>query len=181
MRVLLIAALYTAIVSTANADTSKLEALKIGDMRKLQFHTISKSIPQTEFIKENGDVALLSSLEGKIVLLNFWATWCAPCRKEMPQLSELQRLLGGDDFEVLTIATGRNDPVKMHLFFDQIGINNLPLDRDPQQSLARAMGLLGLPASIIIDRGGHEVARMLGDADWNSDSAIAIIKTIIAN
>ena len=98
MRVLLIAALYTAIVSTANADTSKLEALKIGDMRKLQFHTISKSIPQTEFIKENGDVALLSGLEGKIVLLNFWATWCAPCRKEMPQLSELQRLLGGDDF-----------------------------------------------------------------------------------
>ena len=181
MRVLFIVALYTAIVSTANADTSKLDALKIGDMRKLQFHTSSKPIPKTEFIKESGDIALLSSLEGKVVLLNFWATWCAPCRKEMPQLSELQRLLGGDDFEVLTIATGRNDPVKMQVFFDQIGINNLPLDRDPKQSLARAMGLLGLPASIIIDRGGHEVARMLGDADWNSDSAIAIIKTIIAN
>ena len=181
MRLILIAALYTAIASTANADMAKLELLKVDDMRKLQVHKVSKLIPKSQFIKADGVSATLSELHGKIVLLNFWATWCAPCRKEMPQLSELQRLLSGDDFEVLTIATGRNDPVKMELFFDEIGIKNLPLHRDPQQLLARSMGVLGLPASIILDRDGREIARMLGDANWSSENAIAILKTIISN
>ena len=89
--------------------------------------------------------------------------------------------MGGKDFEVLTIATGRNDPNQMAFFFEEIGVQNLPLYRDPKQELARNMGVLGLPTSIIIDRNGYEIARLLGDADWHSDSAIEIIKYLILN
>ena len=139
-------------------------------------------ITELKLIKMNGKkIKLNSYLKDGPVLINFWATWCAPCRKEMPQLSKLQLQMGGKDFEVLTIATGRNDPNQMALFFEEIGVQNLPLYRDPKQELARNMGVLGLPTSIIIDRNGYEIARLLGDADWYSDSAIEIIKYLILN
>ena len=165
MRILLIIFLYMAIASTANADLTQLETLKVGDMRKLKFQKIGTSVPISPFLDANGGSISLTNLSDKFILINFWATWCAPCRKEMPQLSKLQLQMGGKDFEVLTIATGRN----------------LPLYRDPKQELARNMGVLGLPTSIIIDRNGYEIARLLGDADWHSDSAIEIIKYLILN
>jgi thiol-disulfide isomerase/thioredoxin len=113
-------------------------------------------------------------------VLNFWATWCAPCRKEMPQLSELQAELGGDAFEVVTIATGRNPPQAMQRFFEEIGVDNLPLHMDPKQALAREMAVMGLPITVILNPEGQEIARMRGDADWSSDSAKAIVSALIA-
>jgi len=95
-------------------------------------------------------------------------------------LSALQRDLGGDGFEVLTIATGRNPPPAMKAFFDEIGVENLPLHRDPDMALAREMGVIGLPATLILDREGREIARMLGDAEWDSDSAVSLLRTLIA-
>ena len=181
MRILLIIFLYMAIASTANADITQLETLKVGDMRKLKFQKIGNSVPVSPFLDANGASISLTNFSDKFILINFWATWCAPCRKEMPQLSKLQLQMGGKDFEVLTIATGRNDPNQMALFFEEIGVQNLPLYRDPKQELARNMGVLGLPTSIIIDRNGYEIARLLGDADWYSDSAIEIIKYLILN
>jgi hypothetical protein len=95
-------------------------------------------------------------------------------------LSELQSEFGGEAFEVVTIATGRNDLAGLKRFLGEVGVDNLPLYLDPKQALARDMAVLGLPITVLIDPEGREIARMRGDAEWNSDSAKAIIRAVIA-
>ena len=135
--------------------------------------------PQAEWVDLEGTLHRTEDWEGAPVLVNFWATWCAPCRKEMPMLSELQSEFGGDDFEVLTLATGRNSVGGIRKFFDETGITNLPRHQDPKGALAKQMGVFGLPITVILDRDGQEIARLRGDADWSSDSAKAIISSLI--
>lgn len=94
-------------------------------------------------------------------------------------LSALQEDLGGENFEVVTIATSRNPPAKMKAFFDEIGVDNLPLHRDPRSMLARQMGVLGLPVTVILNPEGQEIARLTGDADWASDEARAVLAALI--
>lgn len=180
------AALYLMPASNADGGTggaghSELTAMLDDDMKKLVFHSTPKPVTETAFEADGGATGTLADFKGKIALVNFWATWCAPCRKEMPMLAELQTELGGDDFEVVTIATGRNPPQAMKDFFAEIGVDNLPLHRDPKQQMAREMGVVGLPVTLILDRDGREVARMLGDAHWSSDSAKAMLRKIIAD
>ena len=178
----LLICLYTALLIGANAaaaDITTIEALRSGSMKKLTVHTAAKAVPEVYFASADGDQKQLSDFRGKIVLRNFWATWCAPCRVEMPMLSELQTDLSGDDFEVLTLATGGNAPGALKRFFDKAGIDNLPRHRDIKQQLARKMGILGLPITVILNREGEEIARLRGDADWSSNSAKAIITALI--
>ena len=178
MRGIGVAALYTALMVVANAGAADIAALREGDMRKLSFRAEPVAAGVTPFLTAEGGEKTLSDYAGRHVVLNFWATWCAPCRKEMPTLSALQEAMGGEAFEVVTIATGRNDPVAMAQFMEEIGADNLPLHRDPQQRLAREMGVLGLPITVILDPEGMEIARLQGDADWSSDSAKAIIAAL---
>lgn len=177
----LLAVLYTALALTANAalaDTAELEALREGTMKKLMFAEPAP-VSEVAFTHADGGEFRLSDFRGKHVLVNFWATWCAPCRKEMPMLSELQAEFGGDAFEVVTIATGRNELGAMKRFLGEVGVENLPLYLDPRQELARDMAVLGLPITVILDPEGNEIARMRGDAEWNSESAKAIIRALI--
>ncbi len=183
MRNLALALLYTAAAALANpamADIAAADALRDGDMKKLNFHAAPKPAGDADFTTFDGAPLNLSDWQGKWVLVNFWATWCAPCRKEMPALSALQSDLGGDAFEVVTIATGRNPPPAMQDFFDEIGVDNLPLHRDPKSGLARQMGVLGLPITVILNPAGEEVARLQGDADWQSDAARAVLTALMA-
>jgi thiol-disulfide isomerase/thioredoxin len=185
MKKLLLALVYTALTAGANtalaADADIIAPLTTGDMKKLAVHSAPKATSSAAFeLEDDGGRTTLADYEGKYVLLNFWATWCAPCRKEMPHLSELQSELGGKDFEVLTIATGRNSPAGIKKFFKDAGISNLPRHQDPKQALASQMGIFGLPITVLIDPEGREIARLRGDADWASDTAKTIIKTLIA-
>ena len=183
MRKLFAALLYTALALGANiaaADMAAVAALRDGDMKKLNFHDEPRAASEAAFqLEDGGGEATLADYRGKYVLLNFWATWCAPCRKEMPMLAALQDEFGGDDFEVLTLATGRNSPQGITRFFDETGIDNLPRHQDPRQAVARDMAVLGLPITVILDPEGREIARLQGDADWNSDSARAIIAALL--
>lgn len=174
------AVLYTALGLGANAalaDMSDISALREGTMKKLIFSDPT-AVSAMAFTHADGGEFRLSDFQGKYVLVNFWATWCAPCRKEMPMLSELQTEFGGDTFEVVTIATGRNELAGIRRFLDEINVDNLPLYLDPKQKLARDMAVLGLPITVILDPDGNEIARMRGDAEWNSESAKAIIQAL---
>lgn len=159
-------------------DFTALEALRVGDMMKLQFGADRSS--DVVFKHEDGSDLTLAAFEGQYVVLNFWATWCAPCRKEMPHLSELQDEFGGKDLEVVTVATGTNQRPAMERFFEEIGVDNLPMHTDANSALARDMGVIGLPVTLILDPQGQEIARLIGDADWASDNAKAILTTLLA-
>ena len=119
----------------------KAEEMREGTMRKLIFGG-PYEVSQETFTDSAGAEMRLSDFAGKHVLVNFWATWCAPCRKEMPMLAELQSEFGGEDFEVVTIATGRNPQPAIDRFFEEIGVENLPKYLDPRSSLARDMDVL---------------------------------------
>jgi thiol-disulfide isomerase/thioredoxin len=180
MRVI-VAALYTgALLAASGALAQDLSALQEGDMRKLAIHEEPQEASQTPFEGEGGAETTLGDLAGEVVVVNFWATWCAPCREEMPTLARLQEELGDEGVRVATIATGRNDPIAMEQFLSEVGAGALPHWRDPRQELARDMGVLGLPVTVILNREGQEVARLTGDADWASESALAILRAIAA-
>ena len=177
--------IYMALAVCANtaaaADTAALEALRDGQMKKLTFHETPKPVSEAAFVlPDDAGTDTLKSYRGKYVVLNFWATWCAPCRHEMPTLSALQTEFGGERFSVVTLATGRNSPEGITKFFAEIEADNLPRYQDPKQKIARDMAVLGLPITVIIDPEGREIARLIGDADWYSDSARAIIAALLA-
>lgn len=178
------AVLYTALALGANAafaDMSDIMALRDGDMKKLAIHLAAKEVPDIPLLDGNGQAySLKEAHQGQVVVLNFWATWCAPCRKEMPSLDRLQAELGGQDFAVVPVATGRNPLPAIQKFFEKEGIANLPIIRDPDQELAREMLILGLPITVILNREGQEIARLRGDAEWDSDSAKAIVQALIS-
>ena len=183
MRKVLFGMIYTALLTGANAAWAAgpdILGLREGDMKKLVVHETPEAVSTASFqlADDAGDTSL-ADWKGKYVLVNFWATWCAPCRKEMPQLNALQKEFGGEHFEVLTIATGRNSPQGIVKFFEEAGIDSLPRHQDPKQQLAAQMGIFGLPITVLIDPNGREIARLRGDAVWDSDSAKAIVKALI--
>lgn len=135
--------------------------------------------PQTPFGTAEGGTLTFDNFKGKVLLVNLWATWCAPCVQEMPSLSNLQDTLGGEDFQVLAISTDRGGLKQVQPFYDKLGIRNLPVYLDPKTELTRALGAKGLPTSILIDRSGKMVGQLVGDAHWDSPDALALIRHYI--
>ena len=182
MKLLRSAVLYTALVVFANSAAADpaLEALRDGSLKKLIFHEAPDPVSAAVFSEPDGTERSLEDWRGKYVLLNFWATWCAPCRKEMPALDALQTEFGSSSFEVVTLATGRNSLAGIKRFFEEEEIKALPVLLDPKQAVARDMAVLGLPITVLIDPDGREIARLRGDADWYSDSARAIAAALSA-
>lgn len=185
MRTALVAALYTSLACLANGATGQtfgdaVADLRSGDMQKLIVHDAALAGSDTGFLTFDEQPTSLVAYEGQWVLVNFWATWCGPCRVEMPHLSTIQSEYGGEAFNVVTIATGRNQPQAMQAFMDSIGADNLPLYRDPQQALAQEFEVLGLPVTLILDPSGAEVARLQGIADWTAPEGRAVIEAMLA-
>ena len=158
---------------------SVLEEFKVGEMKKLILHESPKAVSEEVFYRSNNDPIFLQSFSGSLTLVNFWATWCAPCLNEMPSLSNLQKLKGDKNFKVVTIATMRNSPKSIENFFDKMSIVNLTKYQDPKGKLARSLKIAGLPLTILLNKDNKEVARFIGDADWSSPQALKLIEKAI--
>ncbi len=175
-----LAILYTAFALGANAGLASADpaALRDGDMKKLAIHTQAISLPEATLLDAADAPHSMADYHGQWVVLNFWATWCAPCRKEMPSLQRLQAKL--PEIAVVPVATGRNAVPGIEKFFAEAEITTLPILRDPKSELARSAGVMGLPVTLILNPKGEEVARLIGDAEWDSDSAVAVLQAFAA-
>ncbi len=169
---------YTAFLLGANAVAADVAALRDGDMKKLAFHDAPVPLADVVLVDADDAPRSLADYRGKWVVLNFWATWCAPCRSEMPSLDRLQAAM--PEIAVVPVATGRNAVTGIKRFFQEEAIANLPILRDPTSELTRSMGIVGLPVTVILDPEGREVARLIGDAEWDSASAKAILSALAA-
>lgn len=174
--------LYTALVFGANAVAAGEIDFDAAHQAGLSALTEGNGepVPEIAFLDTDGNEHRLQDYQGKVLMVNFWATWCAPCREEMPSLDKLQTEMKGDDFEVLTIATGRNPLPAIEKFYGEINVSNLPILTDARQQLARSMGVVGMPVTVLIDREGKERARLIGGADWSSEASKQVIRELQA-
>ncbi|MDO5621842.1 MAG: TlpA disulfide reductase family protein [Paracoccus sp. (in: a-proteobacteria)] len=174
---------YMALLASANAAFAgpiDFDAAAKGGLAKL-VAVDNAPAPDAAFSDIDGGTHKLSDYRGTALLVNFWATWCAPCRHEMPSLDRLQQAEGGEDFQVLTIAAGRNQPEAIRKFFTDESIETLPTLTDASMTLARQLGVMGLPVTVLFDKDGNEVARLMGDAEWDSPAALAVVQQLKAD
>jgi thiol-disulfide isomerase/thioredoxin len=132
-----------------------------------------KAVPDLRFVDDAGRSHSLADYRGKTVLLNIWATWCEPCRKEMPALDRLQARLGGDRFQVVAVSVDQQGASIARRFYGEVGIKALPLYADPTAKAAFVLDAAGLPATLLIDRNGREIGRHLGAIEWDSPEIVA--------
>jgi thiol-disulfide isomerase/thioredoxin len=136
-------------------------------------------VADLRFVDGNGRPHRLDQFHGKVVLLNVWATWCPPCREEMPTLEHLQAQLGGPDFEVLALSIDRGGIAAVASYFDEIDVHALKIYVDPTTAVANDLDLTAYPTTLLIDRRGRELARHIGPAAWDNPAVIALIKKVI--
>ncbi len=136
-------------------------------------------IPDTIFTDEAGRELTISDFRGRIVLMNFWATWCGPCVREMPALERLSARLGGDDFAVIALSEDRNGWEKIGPFRDKLGLKSLALYHDVKSVMMFGTKARGLPTTILIGRDGRELGRLTGPAEWDSEDAVALMRHYI--
>jgi thiol-disulfide isomerase/thioredoxin len=134
--------------------------------------------PKVGFTDANGNTLSLSDFAGKLVLVNLWATWCAPCRKEMPSLERLQTRLG-DRITILAISEDSNGSKAVAPFAAKLGLKAVKTYLDPQSAVGRAFKVDGLPTSFLIDRQGRVLGRVEGGAEWDSPKMLAILDPLL--
>jgi thiol-disulfide isomerase/thioredoxin len=160
----------TATVSTGSASGNQL-ALSVFD----QPH----ALPEVRFQDDQGRDLTLGDFQGRVVVLNVWATWCVPCRKEMPTLDRLQSRLGGKDFLVVALSIDRKGVEAVKGFYQEVGIENLAIYVDPSGRGSRGLGLPGVPTTLLIDQEGREVARKMGEAEWDGPEMVSLVERTI--
>ncbi len=138
------------------------------------------ALPALSFMDAAGLPKTLADYSGKVVLLNLWATWCAPCRKEMPTLNRLQAKLGGPDFEVVALSVDLKGPDVVKKFYAEIGITHLALNIDSSAKAMFALDAVGLPMTLLINRHGKEIGRLIGPAEWDAPDMVDFIRGRIA-
>lgn len=135
-----------------------------------------RAVPDLAFEDASGARHTLAEFRGKSVLLNIWATWCAPCRKEMPALDRLQARLGGDTFQVLALSIDRDGVSVVKSFYDETKIKSLPIFVDRTTDAMGKLHVVGVPTTLLIDTKGREVARYTGPAAWDRADLVAMIE-----
>lgn len=149
--------------------------LNVGHMTAFVYKTALEPLPEVAFTNGEGKPMTLAHFKGKTVLLNLWATWCAPCRKEMPALDSLQKELGNDKFEVVALAVDRGGIEGAKKFLTETRVSNLKLYVDATARGTSTLKAVGLPTTILIDPEGREIGRLMGPAEWDSTDAKKLI------
>ena len=167
----------------ALALSRKLAPLAQGEVAALTMATAPLRLPDLAFEDADGKPRKLSDWRGRTVLVNLWATWCVPCRKEMPALDALQTKLGGPEFEVVAVNIDTRDPDKPRNFLKDANLTRLGYFADPKakvfQELKGIGRALGMPTSVLVDGQGCEIATIAGPAEWDSDDAVKLITAAI--
>jgi thiol-disulfide isomerase/thioredoxin len=160
----------------ASAPDVTAKSAGAGGLDMLVWAQQPKPLADIAFTDAGGRERRLSEWRGKTVLVNLWATWCAPCIREMPSLNRLQARLGGADFTVLAISLDRGGPDKPGKFLTSNNLSNLGLYLDQKNDLMASLGVIGLPLTVLVDREGREVARLAGPAEWDTPEAEAAVR-----
>ena len=161
----------------------KLAPLVRGEVAALAPASTPFHVPDLAFKDAQGHDRTLADWRGRTVLLNLWATWCVPCRREMPALDALQTMLGGPDFEVVAVNIDTRDPEKPLAFLKDVGVTRLAYYSDASakifEDLKEAGKAFGMPTTVIVDRSGCEIGAMAGPAEWASDDGVKLVGAAI--
>jgi thiol-disulfide isomerase/thioredoxin len=143
-------------------------------------HEAPKPIAAIRFEDEEGRAQNIGDFKGKVVLLNIWATWCGPCREEMPAFDRLQNALGGPDFEVAAISIDRKGIDAVRKFYAEVGVRNLAIHLDSAGRSIRELATVGVPTTLLLDREGRELGRVSGPVEWDSVEVVDFLKSVIS-
>jgi len=174
-----LAILATLVILTIPALQSRAAAFDpahpTGAMAAFEAFDPAREMPDIRFVDGDGRALTLEDFRGKVVLLNLWATWCAPCVREMPDLDELARLRGGPDFMVLALSFDRKGIDQVKDFYERHGIRNLDVYVDQQMKSFRSFSTPVLPSTFVIGPDGRALGGLSGPAEWASDEALALV------
>ena len=166
----------TLVPSSTDAPPAAASSAPAASSLELSVFDQPRDVPEIRFVDFESRSLTLADFRGKVVLLNVWATWCIPCRHEMPSLDQLQTQLGGEDFMVLPLSIDRTGLPAVKRFYEELGLQHLGIYVDNSGATSRVLGAPGLPTTLLIDRAGREVARKIGPAAWDSPDMIARIR-----
>ena len=154
----------------------KMPVTAVGQGDVLRLLREPQSLSDIAFTDGEGHPKRLASYRGKVILLNLWATWCPPCRKEMPALDRLQASFGGPNFEVIALSIDRDGLSAVRAFYLHTGIKQLRVYMDKSGQAMADLGVVAIPTTLLIDRNGDEIGRKVGPAEWDSPALIKPIR-----
>ncbi len=176
---LLIVNLFFSSLAVAESNyEAKTKDIIEGELRKFIFSDGTKTLPNPVVLDMDENVVEIGSNDD-ILVINFWATWCAPCKKEMPSLNNLAENMKYDDVRIITVASGRNSKEAIESFFSDNDLVNLYKFRDPRGKIAMSYGVTALPTTVVIDPSGKEIGRIIGDIDWNTENIRAFFRNLL--
>ena len=176
---LLIVNLFFSFLAVAESNyEAKTKDIIQGELRKFIFSDGTKTLPSPVVLDMDENVIEIGS-NNDILVINFWATWCAPCKKEMPSLNNLAENMKYDDVRIITVASGRNSKEAIESFFSDNDLVNLKKFRDPRGKIAMSYGVTALPTTVVIDPSGKEIGRIIGDIDWNTENIRAFFRNLL--
>jgi thiol-disulfide isomerase/thioredoxin len=168
---------FVALVAVSAPTVTSAEGQSVPrPIRKLETAVLA---PQTTFLDEQGSIKTLLDFEGKIVVVNFWATWCSPCIKEMPSLERLSLKLPSRDFAVIAISQDEGGAAVAKPFLERIQVNQLAIYYDPNGQLSREFGVRGFPTTVILAKDGTVNSKLEGVAEWDADNIVAYLRSIL--
>ena len=164
-------------IAESKYDEKTKDIIK-GELRKFIFSESTEILPNPFILDANGNMVEIGYDED-ILIINFWATWCAPCKKEMPSLNSLAQNMKYEDIQIITIASGRNSKEAIDGFFDDNNLVNLKKYRDPKGKIAVKYGVTALPTTVLINPTGIEIGRIIGDIDWDTADVRLFFKKLL--